>query len=240
MLVTLRITLLVEWFTGLSVSRAKSQTTKSLSVLARVEEKWQVLQIQDLDSRQFIGVRNQFPRFINEQIYPPEKPKKKKQSLSEKAHHNTQLHSNLQRAQQIATDIEASGTNIYFQLRQQTAMVITVREQPNETSKSMEAVIQKRKLVKEQLEAERHGNAQLVNFVGALNFMKREDLEDLLGHKVDFDGVLASHPEVARQMELWKRDSDAKDEILEKCKTLLNLVGECGVGEEYERQPEQV
>lgn len=70
--------------------------------------------------------------------------------------------------------------------------------------------------------------------------MKREDLEDLLGHKVDFDGVLASHPEVARQMELWKRDSDAKDEILEKCKTLLNLVGECGVGEEYERQPEQV
>jgi len=146
-----------------------------------------------------------------------------KQSLSEKTQH-------LQRAQHKIINIEASANNMHFQLRQQTAMTVTIKEQNMEISKSLERAVQERTLVEEQLETERHEHAQLVNFIGALNFMRPEELENLLGHKVAFDGILASHPKVARQMETWERASAAKDEIVEKCKTLLNLLGECDNG----------
>jgi len=98
----------------------------------------------------------------------------------------------------------------------------------------MEQAVQERIRLEKQLEAECYGSAQLVKCFGALNFMKPEDLEDLLGHRVDFEGILASYPEVARRVDAWERDSAVKDEILEKCKTLLNLLGECDDGEEYE------
>lgn len=69
-------------------------------------------------------------------------------------------------------------------------------------------------------------NTQLVGFVEALSFMKREDLETLVDHNFEFDGVLASHPAIARHVEKTKQDHDAKDEALEKYRGMhQQLVG---------------
>jgi len=142
------------------------------------------------------------------------------QSLSEKAQENTQLVSDLRSSQKAAVDLEASANNMHSQLRQQAAMMNSVKEQNAETFGLKERELQKCRQVEEQLGVERRRNAQFGEFFEALNFMNREDFVNLISGKVDFDGVLASRPMIARHVEKMKQDNAAKDEVLEEYKGL--------------------
>ncbi len=73
-------------------------------------------------------------------------------------------------------------------------------------------------LAREQLEVEHRRHAQFVQFVGALNFMKQENFDNLLGHRVDLDNVLVNYPAIARKVEAIERYNAAKNEVLEKIK----------------------
>lgn len=115
-------------------------------------------------------------------------------------------------------NLQASVNNMHIQLRQQAAIMTSVQKQTVETLSLKEREQQKRRQVKAQLEIERYRNAQLVEFVKVLDFMDREDLENLIGDKVDFDGVLAGHPTIARRMEKMKQENAAKDKVLEEYK----------------------
>jgi DNA repair exonuclease SbcCD ATPase subunit len=142
------------------------------------------------------------------------------QSLSEKAQETTQLVSDLRHSQKAAMDLQASADNMRSQLRQQAAMMTSVKEQNAATFRVKERELQKCNQVEEQLEVERRRNAQLVEFFEALNLMNREDLGNLIGDEVDFDGVLASCPTIARHVEKMKQENVAKDEVLEEYKGL--------------------
>jgi hypothetical protein len=65
-------------------------------------------------------------------------------------------------------------------------------------------------LVKEQLEVKWRLNAQLVESVGGLNFVEREDFGNLVGHEVDLDGVLADHPTIAHHVGKLKQEYAAR------------------------------
>jgi muconolactone delta-isomerase len=168
------------------------------------------------------------------------------QSLSEKAQENTQLVSDLRHSQKATVDSQARANNMYFQLRQQAVMMTNVKEQNAETFRSKERELQKRIQVEEQLDVERHLNAHFVDFVDAFNFMDREDLGNLIDDKIDFDGVLASHPTIVRHVEKMKQENAAKDTVLEEYKGLHQHlydmlqrllgyhIGECDNGEELE------
>jgi len=119
------------------------------------------------------------------------------QSLSEKAQANTQLISDLRHSQKATVDSRVSVNNMHFQLRQQAIVMTNVNEQNAKTVRLNERELQKRIQVEEQLDVERHLNAQLVDFVQAFNFMDREDFENLIDDKVDFDGIVASRPTIA-------------------------------------------
>jgi len=140
------------------------------------------------------------------------------QALFDKAQENTQLASDLLHSQKEAVDSQASVNDMHFQLRQQAIMMTSLQEQTAETIRLKERELQKRRQVKEQLEIVRHLNAQLMEFVEVLNSMDREDLGNLIDDKVDFDGILASHPTIARHVEKTKQENTAKDEILKEYK----------------------
>lgn len=142
----------------------------------------------------------------------------RQQSGSEKAQEYTQLVSDLWNSQKAAVDLEASANNMQSQLRQQAAMMNSVKEQNAETFGLKERELQKCRQVEKQLEVEWRRNAQFGKFFEALNFKNREDF--LISGKVDFDGVLASHPMIARLVEKMKQDNAAKDEVLEEYKGL--------------------
>jgi small-conductance mechanosensitive channel len=144
----------------------------------------------------------------------------RQQLLSEKAQDNTQLVSDLRHSQKAAMDLQASADNMRSQLRQQAAMMTSVKEQNAATFRLKERELQKCNQVEEQLEVEQRRNAQSVKFFQALNLMNREDLGDLIGDEVDFDGVLASCPTIARHVEKMKQENIAKDEVLEEYKGL--------------------
>ncbi len=177
--------------------------------------------------------------------------RQKNLDLEEEAKFSRQLHSgvtheytqsvlDLYHSKKTAEDLQASINILNFKLWQQAAIVTNIREETTETSRSMERGKQHRMLINEQLEAVRHSNAQLMGFFKALRFMKREDLEILVGH--DFDGVLASHPTIAHRVEKMKQDHAAMDEALETYRgmhqqlvdmiqRLVSLVGESDVVE---------
>lgn len=119
------------------------------------------------------------------------------------------MESNLQQSRKVVQDLQASNDNMRFQGRQQAALMNRVRHEFAET-------IQNRALVKEQLEAERHLNAQLMAFIEALSFLEGQELKTLVDHKVDFDVVLASHPTIARRVTKVKQAHVAKKEALER------------------------
>lgn len=76
----------------------------------------------------------------------------------------------------------------------------------------------------------------------------RDDLGKLIGDKVDFDGVLASHPTIARHVEKMKQEDAAKDKVLEEYKGLHQHlydmlqrllgyhIGECDMGRKWRQQ----
>ena len=169
------------------------------------------------------------------------------QSLSEIAHEKTQMSSALEHSQKATADMRAFAKNLHFQLRQQAATVASGKEECAEAIRIKKREVRKLMLAREQLEVEHHQQAQFVQFVGALNFMKREDFDDLLGHRVDLDDVLANYPVMAHKVEAIERDNAAKDEVLEEIKEtheqfvdiiqkLLKHAGQGDVGEEFENE----
>lgn len=123
-----------------------------------------------------------------------------KQALSEKADQHRQTLLEIQHWQRETADVRAKAKNLELQLQQQAAIMSWIKEQHAQAFIRMEREQQRRKLVQEHLENEHHRNTQLVQFVGALHIMKPEDLEKLLDHSIDLDGILANYPTIAAEM----------------------------------------
>ena len=109
---------------------------------------------------------------------------------------------------------------MYFQLRQQAKLMSNVKKHDIDLFKSMKQHVQKTILMKKQLKIERHRNVQLFQFVKTLNFMKREDFDNLFDHKVDFDVVFINYSMIIYQMKVMKRKYIVKDEILKRYKEM--------------------
>lgn len=142
------------------------------------------------------------------------------QSLSDRAQEYTRLVSDLWHSQKAVVDLQASANNMHCQLRQQAAMMASIKGQNAEILESKEHEVQKRIQAEEQLDVERHLNAQFLDLIEAFKFMDREDPGDLIGDKLDFGGVLASHSTIARHVERMKQDNAANDKVLEGYKGL--------------------
>ncbi len=170
------------------------------------------------------------------------------QSLSEIAHEKTQMSSALEHSQKTTAEMRAFAKNLHFQLRQQAATVASRKEECAEAIRIKKWEERKLMLEREQLKLEYHQRAQSLQFVGALNFMKREDFDNLLGHRVDLDDVLANYPAMAYKVGTIQRDNAAKVEDLEKVKEtheqfvdivqqLLKYAGQGDIGKEFENEP---
>jgi len=58
----------------------------------------------------------------------------------------------------------------------------------------------KHRRAKKQLSIVQQSNAQSIQFFEMLNFMNRENLENVIDDNVDFDDILVSHSTIARHM----------------------------------------
>lgn len=146
---------------------------------------------------------------------------------------------------------EAFAKYLHFQLRQQAATDASIKKEYVEAITIKKSEVQELMLAREQLEVEHRRHAQFVQFVGALNFMKREYFDNLLGHRVYLDNVLANCPAIARKVEAIERYNAAKNEVLEKIKgthqqfvdiiqKLLKHAGQGDVGEESETKTARI
>ena len=150
---------------------------------------------------------------------------------------NEQLFTSLEHARGMVAELEATADHyqanavyLHFQVLRQATTMAKLGEESKRQAHKLE------RMTNVCVEKE-----QLVHFVEALGLMKQKQLDDLAGHQVDFDGVLASYPQIARQAEDFRQDQrlkesmhqDLVDELVSlklkqcQCKTERTVVDDC-------------
>jgi len=90
-------------------------------------------------------------------------------------------------------------------------MITSVREQNAEGTRNTQCTRTER-----QIRVERRRNARFGKFFEALNFQNRAGCVSPISGKVEFDGVEACCPMIARHVEKMKQDDAARDKVLEE------------------------
>lgn len=110
---------------------------------------------------------------------------------------------------------QAAANNIHIQLRQQAALMASIKGQNTDILRQCEEA-------EGALKAERDRNAQSVQIFSALSFLQEEELENLLGNRVDFHDVLANYPPIMDQVIEREKSFAEKQKLLESLHSQLD------------------